>query len=787
MERVTKDERKIDSVSLRLSFVDDQNLNPVPGLVVSVFGDSYGDARASEKQNLPLATLQTDAAGYVSFKFDHSISATSSGLTVTYGSVRNDTRDFNIADLLAGNDAHTIRVDVSDVATERNSGLPAVMSPADIRDLTLSPASIGLIPQLSRGRGLCEQLMPTTLTVRRFRAFQVVADICTPEALACPDRIQIVKGRMLEYEVAWHPVGTSLGDLLNTITLAPCEQVNIAIADWMRRETASRAEATDIQQQSFQETDHERLLVETMRSLIKTKSFAAAAAGGTKAGASIPIKGIKLDLSAAFSGGVGFSSSSQSIAANTTSRLSDHITQAASFVASQRTSVVFQATASEQQTYQTRRIGNSNPCRTLTIVYYAVNRSYRVVTDYKGEREVVLVKYENNDFDAKRAYCNAHLLKDELIDPSLSTCFDTLGDALFCCDQEPPPRELLMDSLTMTFKLEGGQVPLRMSLVLFAANGPMTLPPINLLGAVQLGGTFTHTFNLPGQVDPKQVTSIVAFFQYPLGPFGGPKVVHLTDVKVTYHAVGHDDPLALFSSPAVTAVSSLEMLANAELPPETEASNECIETSCCVKKLIAHLNCHKLYYNSLVWLNEEPNERVVRWSCCSKDGSPFSLIGQIENTPVTVYGDFVVFPAAGSTLVDDPTILPVSKLETMPTPGVYAEGILGQCNSCEKVDPERPWNWEKPPCGCNKAADLTDPLDPQTGVKPDDLKADEIKNQITFTNVPSAPNNIFGELIKSLISSADSGSSQAKALLEKMLDLIKASLTPATPPKDEKK
>ena len=147
------------------------------------------------------------------------------------------------------------------------------------------------------------------------------------------------------------------------------------------------------------------------------------------------------------------------------------------------------------------------------MVYYQVNRSYRVVTDYKGERDVLLVKYENKDFDPRRVFCQSGLLKAALLDSSLSKCFDELADALFCCDKTPAPKLWLMDSLTITFSV-GGNVPDHMTLIINTANGPMNLPAINLLGAVQTGGTFTQTINLPGQVDPTQVTSIVALFSY---------------------------------------------------------------------------------------------------------------------------------------------------------------------------------------------------------------------------------------------------------------------------------
>lgn len=776
MQDITKSRRQAEQLAVRLFLVDKNTGVPGAGVVVHISADSARDG------SLHLATLQTDQNGYVSFKFDRSIIATNSRLTVTHGDARGEVRVFNVADLLTGDDAHTIRFDAeAPAALTPYMGLPAVMEP-DVRDLTLSPGSVGLTPQLFPGRGLCGQLMPTTMGVRRFEAFQVQANICEPVEWTCGDGrsdfhgVQIVRGKMREFEVVWHPCGTSLGDLLNSITLAPCEQVKVAVADWMRRETASRAAAVDFQQQSFEQTDHDRLIIETMQSSVRNTSLASASGTSTGATAKVPLKGVMLNMTGALAANASGSITTQQAAAITTNRLSERIVQSASLVASQRSSVVFQTAASENQTYQTRTIRNHNHCHTLTLMYYQVNRSYRVVTDYKGQRDVILVKYDNKDFDARRAYCNAHILKDALLDPALSSCFDALGDALFCCGEESAGKGGMMDSLTVSFNLDTG-TPVSLTLFLNTTNGPMQLPPINLLGVVHSGGTFSQTISLPGQIDPTQLTSIVAFIHQSSGGFG---MLVLSNIKVTYHAVGYGNPLGLYDSPGPTFVqSSLTLPTKAELPPPSEEVNECLKASCCIKKLVGHLNCHKRYYNSIVWLNEDPNERVTRWSCCHRNGAQFSLIGEIENEPLTVYGDFVVFPVAGSLPLDDPSVLPISKLVTMPTPGVYAEGLLGQCDTCEKIDPDRFWDWKDSPCG-DDAPDVSEAQKPQSGVKESDLKPDLkpdlISNLIQFSNVPDAPSSIIKDLVSTLISKADSGSAEAKALLDKVLEGLKESI-----------
>jgi hypothetical protein len=798
---LTGNRRQADVVAVRLFLIEESG-KPVSGVVVSISAEAARDLDTRREEESPsiargrlLATLQTDKAGYASFKFASATLTGVSQLVVAYGtSLRNASR-LNVADLLTGNDSYTIRLDASSLNLEDPApGFPAVMAP-DCRDAVLSPGSIGLTPQLLPDRGLCSQLMPTTLSVRRFEAFRVILseadDICHPETLSCPDRIQIVKGRMLEYEIAWHPAGTSLGDLLNTITLAPCEQVNLAVVDWMRRETAVLTQASEMQQQASQQMNHDRLISEAMQSSVKNKSLTGAS--GTTSGATmaIPIEAMKLDMTAAWGAGVAGGISTQTVAANTSNQLSERIAQTSSFVASQRSSTVFQTTASEHQTYQTRTVRNHNHCHTLTMMYYQVNRSYCVVTDYKGWRDVILVKYENKDFDAQRAYCNAEILKDALLDSSLRGCFDELGTALFCCEKKAVGQDVFMDSFTLTLNLTlGNGFITQIQPILNTANGPVSMPWTNV--GWQAPGIRTQTFNLPGQVDPKQVTSIVVFFQYfggGGGISGGGSLFFASDIDVTYHAVGYPDPLTLSSLHTSTHLSnSLDMAAKAELPPITKAQNPCVDASCCIQKLLGHLNCHKRYYNSIVWLNEDPNERVMRWSCCQRNNQPFSLIDQIENIPLTVYGDFVVFPVAGSQLVDDPAVLPVSKLVTMPTPGVYAEGILGQCDTCELINPDRRWDWKDSPCPDN-APSVDSPPAPQGGVKVSDLKADAITSLVSFSTVPEAPASGIKELIAALLENADKGSAEASKLLEKLLDTIKDSIPPSTglpePPKKE--
>jgi hypothetical protein len=746
--------RGSDKVAIRIFTVDETSGSPAPGVLLRVF------AAIDAGEDRELTTVVSDDHGFASARIDLSPYPGTSALKVTYPG-GSPALTVSVSDLRNGLDLIRIAVNASAASAWTATGIPSVVDP-DARDALLSPASIGLIPQLNGARGLCSQLMPTPMAVRRFAAFQVIADICKVETIGCPPdrKFNIVKGSILEYEVAWHPLGTSIGQLLNSITLAPCEQVTVAVSDWMRRETASRQESSLTQQDTTQHTDHDRLIMESLNSNVTSKSVSAAFASSV--GAFIPL-GDGINVTASAGGGISGSLSNTQIAATTTNHLVERIDQAATLVMSHRSSVVFRATADERRFFQTQTVRNNNKCHTETFFYFQVNQSFRVVTSYKGVRDAVLVQYPNDDFDAKRACCNAVVLRPALLDKSLDKCFDELAEALFCCDEKSPGPDVRMDSVTIEATLQARFGTTSFTLTLVTTNGAIQLGSIFVV-PWQAGQTYSQTFPV-SPIDPASVNTVFIHLNGSLGT----NSLFLSQLTLKYHAVGITNPLPLYASQGPIAIGRLFGAAvKADIPPPSADSNPCVDKSCCAQKLLAHLNCEKRFYNNLIWLNEDPNERVMRWSCCSG----LDLIGSIENTPIAIYGDFLVFP--GGPLVHDQDLPAVSKLVILPTPGVYSEGILGQCNTCEIVDPQRFTDWKCP----DIPPDPKFP-DPQTGVSAGDLKPETITNQISLTSVPTAPDSILKTLLDTLIGSAKTDA-ESKALLDKLFDLLKETLTKAT-------
>ena len=76
---------------------------------------------------------------------------------------------------------------------------------------------------------------------------------------------------------------------------------------------------------------------------------------------------------------------------------------------------------------------------------------------------------------------------------------------------------------------------------------------------------------------------------------------------------------------------------------------------------------------------------------------------------------------------------------SVPTRGVFAESVMGSCNSCEEKDDTRFWRFEESPCPDTPAS--IQPLSTESRrAEPGDLTAKDFPTpMINLQNVPAAP------------------------------------------------
>ncbi|MES2207897.1 MAG: hypothetical protein V4525_14020 [Pseudomonadota bacterium] len=142
-------------------------------------------------------------------------------------------------------------------------------------------------------------------------------------------------------------------------------------------------------------------------------------------------------------------------------------------------------------------------------------------------------------------------------------------------------------------------------------------------------------------------------------------------------------------------------------------------------KLIKHLNSNLEHYNKALWYSLDPDRRYMlldgfNIQIFNSYGVPIglkSLASIIKNELISVVGNTLVFPVASGFKVnksyitertDTGSIDKISLLDhykpltpippyriSAPTRGVFAEAVMGQCNSCEKVQEHTSQDWDK--------------------------------------------------------------------------------------------
>ena len=146
----------------------------------------------------------------------------------------------------------------------------------------------------------------------------------------------------------------------------------------------------------------------------------------------------------------------------------------------------------------------------------------------------------------------------------------------------------------------------------------------------------------------------------------------------------------------------------------TERRNPRKEDRQLASRLISHLNEHVEYYHQAVWLAMDPNRRYLLldgFVAPNADGR--SVASVVENRLVGIVGNCLVMPVVPGLHLDpsyeleprtDAELIdlyahdPVPPMRiSVPTRGVFADAVMGACNSCEAKDDTRLWRWDESP------------------------------------------------------------------------------------------
>ncbi|MBD2843515.1 OmpA family protein [Erythrobacter rubeus] len=136
------------------------------------------------------------------------------------------------------------------------------------------------------------------------------------------------------------------------------------------------------------------------------------------------------------------------------------------------------------------------------------------------------------------------------------------------------------------------------------------------------------------------------------------------------------------------------------------------------RRLFVYLNRELEQFHRQIWLRMDKARRYMLLDGVRAPKSEKSIAQVTDNELIGVVGNMLVLPVGrGSSLfpelegedtsgVAEPIDLlaayapttPVDPIRvSLPTGGVHAEAVMGDCNSCEKIDNSRYWKWEQHP------------------------------------------------------------------------------------------
>ncbi|MFN8463944.1 MAG: hypothetical protein U0X20_00275 [Caldilineaceae bacterium] len=647
----------------------------------------------------------------------------------------------------------------------------------------------------------------------------------------------IAHGHLLHFKQVWRADGYSLGDLLYSLPLAPCQKKQIAVIDWDRRERGARAEQLEAEEQLDAFLSRDRDISEIVKSTLKeamrggseseTDSFSAGGGLGFGAEGSLGIVSGSIGGVFGLSGGSGSASSSawqkssRTAAASSAQHLQDTTMQSASSVRSQRATVVQTVRQGESMRVQTETVANHNHCHAITVEYFEVLRHLRVDVELSDVQECLFIpllmskfdyakalrwresltlymrnrslraafgaierylnNYEGSDLPAGRyseetiEYLDGELrvafyltrpkdTEDEELDNSNWTPFApfliSLGgvdsvfnlfldghsqvdrDQIFQSDIAPHIAEAFVQSLTFYIIGANGQFEVKLDATLvsnYSPNTPLYVSLRPLQGVPPVSREWITRFEIratePLGVHSKAVVNSGSV-RY--------RTKHLSHFLFRDSAIKND----LLPGDPVQVPTFLD---------RQELRNPRDEDKELRKRLIAHLNEHIEYYHKVIWWRMDKERRYMLLDgFIAPNAGGRSVASVVENKLISVVGNCLVMPVARGFHLD-PTFSqneedPVDLLEhyapttpippmriSIPTRGVFAEAVMGSCNSCEKKDDARFWRFEESPCG-----DEPTPIQPisteSRRADPGNLQAKDLPAPIVaFQNAPPAP------------------------------------------------
>ncbi|WP_343486281.1 hypothetical protein [Allomuricauda sp. d1] len=651
----------------------------------------------------------------------------------------------------------------------------------------------------------------------------------------------IAHGHILHFKQKWKAAGYSLGDLLYSLPLAPCQEKQIAIVDWDRVEEGTRTEEQIALEELDAQISRDRDITEIMNSSFgesitasstnKTKSTSAGIGGGVGGFISGVVFGVAggISHSGASSKSTANQNSSRNLSANTLNSLQDNTSQSASSLRSQRSTVIQTVGQNETVNVQTEVIKNNNHCHAVTVEYFEVLKHYAIEQELVDVQECLFVPMPLGHFDFKKILRWKNTLRRAIYGRKLRRGFDAIeriesnyansdlpigsyademiqeftghftisfelerpfikeideatkteeydlnipfpwffGKMVFHLEREVPLTEAEKDAIfeeqyapdivrgfidTMFFYAiadDGTEVALDFDVTLLSnyRKGVPLRVSINTANVPNITRRQIKYLRFRANTLVKPTSKIIlrsAYLQY--------RTNHLSEYIIQKNRINNDIINTLTINLGGIGIATDAALMFTPMNSR-EQRNPRKEDRDAAQALVAFLNEYLEMSHKIIWSSIDSSRLFgLLDGYIAPHSGGRSVASVVENKVMGIVGNNLVLKVIPGERLDpvfksvenlleyyQPTTKPDPYRISVPTKGVYAESVMGQCNSCEEIDETRHWRFADEPCGTSPTA--IEPISTASRRSdPGDLQPKDFPtNIVSMQTAPAAP------------------------------------------------
>jgi len=213
-------------------------------------------------------------------------------------------------------------------------------------------------------------------------------------------------GVLTVHEQGWEQKGLALGNLLQSICLAPGEVTKVAVVRWERKTAATSREDIEQGESVTSQAEQNRSVNEVQRAVAQETQWGTSSTSGRSTTSQTGASGGFLWFGASASSATTessvmtaqFSAGNRNIAAESTNNISQRTAEHSQALRSRRQTVVREVTEQESESLSTRVLANYNRRHTLNILFFEVLQLYKIKTQLKQWERCLFVPMKPINF-----------------------------------------------------------------------------------------------------------------------------------------------------------------------------------------------------------------------------------------------------------------------------------------------------------------------------------------------------------------------------------------------------